>query len=78
MSRKHLGMKRPVKQFEKATNEMNDYINSVNILPIRGEYAKEQAIKEWKTIINNVVVLLNNVKNMQIELIRGEKDESIH
>lgn len=41
MSRKHLGMKRPIKQ----------------------------------EVINNVVVQLNNVKNMQIKILNGELDE---
>lgn len=30
MSRKHLGMKRPIKQFDKAVDEMIDYINAFN------------------------------------------------
>lgn len=75
MSRKHLGMKRPIKQFDKAVDEMIDYINAFNILPPRGDGAKELAIKEWKGIINNVVVQLNNVKNMQIKILNGEFDE---
>ena len=75
MSRKHLGMKRPIKQFCKAVNEMTDYINAFNSLPPRGDGAKELAIQEWKTVINNVVIQLNNVKNMQIEILNGELDE---
>lgn len=76
MSRKHLGMTRPVKQFDKAVNEMIDYINAFNFLPPRGGGAKEQAINEWKEVINNVLIQLNNIKNTQIDLIlRGENDD---
>ena len=75
MSRKHLEMKRPIKQFDKAVDEMIDYINTFNFLPPRGNGAKELAIQEWKEVINNVVVQLNNVKNMQIKILNGELDE---
>ena len=75
MSRKHLGMKRPIKQFDKAVDEMIDYINVFNFLPPRGNGAKELAIQEWKEVINNVVVQLNNVKNTQIKILNGELDE---
>ena len=75
MSRKQLGMKRPIKQFDKAVDEMIDYINAFNFLPPRGNGAKELAIQEWKEVINNVVVQLNNVKNMQIKILNGESDE---
>ena len=75
MSRKHLEMKRPIKQFDKAVDEMIDYINAFNFLPPRGNGAKELAIQEWKEVINNVVVQLNNVKNMQIKILNGELDE---
>lgn len=76
MSRKHLGMTRPVRQFDKAVNEMIDYINAFNFLPPRGAGAKEHAINEWKEVINNVVIQLNNIKNTQIDLLmRGEVDD---
>ena len=75
MSRKHLGMKRPIKQFDKAVDEMIDYINAFSFLPPIGNGAKELAIQEWKEVINNVVVQLNNVKNMQIKILNGELDE---
>ena len=69
MSRKHLGMKRPIIQFNKACEEMSEYINAFEFLPPLGEGAKEQAIQEWKEVINNVVIQLNNIKNTQIEII---------
>ena len=72
MSRKHLGMKRPIKQFDKAVSEMIDYINTFAFLPPRGDEAKEQAIQEWKSVINDVVIQLNNIKNTQIDLLLKE------
>ena len=73
MSRKHLGMKRPIKQFDKAVDEMIEYINVFNFLPPRGDGAKEQAIKEWKEVINDVIIQINNIKNTQIDLIMEDK-----
>ena len=73
MSRKHLGMKRPIKRFNEALNEMNIYIEAFSLMPPLGEGAKELAIQEWKTCINNVIIQINNIKNTQIELLeRGE------
>ena len=69
MSRKHLGMKRTVRQFNKAVNEMFDYINAFNFLPPLGDGAKEQSIKEWKQVCNNVLIQFNNIRNTQIELL---------
>lgn len=71
MSRKHLGMKRPIREFNKSVDEMFEYINTFAFLPPRGDGAKELAIKEWKDVINDVVVQLNNIKNTQIDLILG-------
>ena len=58
-----------VKQLNKALIEMNEFLDSVNDLPLFGDGAKEQAIREWKEDINNVIIQLNNLKNVQIELI---------
>jgi len=74
MSKKNLGMKRPIQQFDKAINEMIDYINAFTFMPPRGDGAKEQAITEWKQCINNVIIQINNIKNTQIDLLRNDKD----
>ena len=72
MSRKHLGMKRPVRK----VNEMIDYINAFNNLIPRGDGAKECAIQEWKGVINDVIIQLNNIKNTQIDLIlKGDNND---
>lgn len=69
-------MKRPVRKFYESVNEMIDYINAFNYLLPRGDGAKEQAINEWKSVINDVLIQLNNIKNTQIDLIqKGDKDE---
>lgn len=76
MSRKHLGMKRPIKQFNKAVEEMSEFLQAFNCLPPRGDEAKKCAIQEWKECINNVIIQLNNVKNTQIDLIlRGDNND---
>ena len=69
MSRKHLGMTRPIRQFNKACQEMSEYIQAFEVIPPLGNGAKEMAIKEWRECINNVVIQLNNIKNTQIELL---------
>lgn len=72
MGKKHLGMTRPIRKFNEACEEMGEYINAFEMLPPMGEGAKEMAIKEWKQVINNVIIQLNNIKNTQIELIEKE------
>lgn len=69
MGKKHLGIKRPINQFNKACEQMAEYIEAFNFLPPMGDGAKEMAIQEWKECINNVVIQLNNIKNTQIELL---------
>ena len=46
MGKKHLGMSRPIKQFNKACEEMSAYIQAFSFLLPTGELAKEAAIKE--------------------------------
>lgn len=75
MSRKHLGMKRPIKQFNKAVEIMDEYIQAFSFLPPRGDVVKECAINEWKQVINDVIIQINNIKNTQIDLILREDKE---
>ena len=65
-------MNKSIHQFNKACAEMGEYIEAFAFLPPIGEGAKEQAIKEWKTVINNVVIQLNNIKNQQIAIIEED------
>ena len=58
---------------DKAVNKMIDYINAFNFMPPRGDGAKELAIQEWKTCINDVIIQINNIKNTQIELLEKDK-----
>lgn len=76
LSRKHLGMRRPVRKFYESVNEMIDYINAFNNLIPRGDGAKECAIQEWKGVINDVIIQLKNIKNTQIDLIlKGDNND---
>lgn len=77
MSRKHLGMKRPIMQFNRALEELFEYVVSFENMPPRGDGAKEQAIKEWKQCFNNALIQFNNIKNTQIELLERNDDLSI-
>lgn len=77
MSKKRLGMNRAITQFNKACQEMGEYIEAFNYLPPRGDGAKAMAIQEWKECINDVVIQLNNIKNLQIQLIEKGNYENI-
>ena len=70
MSRKHLGVKRAIRQFVKAVDEMFEYVQVFDAMPPRGDGAKEMAIKEWKTAINNVIIQINNIRNTQIDILK--------
>ena len=74
MSRKHLGMKRPVKQFSKAVDEMLIYLDVFDNFPPKGDEEKEIMIQRWKKCINDVIIQINNIKNTQIELLEREEE----
>lgn len=63
-------MNNSIDKLNKSLASMTEYIEAFNFLLPQGEYAKEEAIKEWNTCVNDVIVQINNVKNRQIELIK--------
>lgn len=77
MGRKHLGMKRPLKQFERSLDEMYEYISAFQFLPPRGCGARKMAIKEWKQVCNDVLIQFNNVRNAQIDLLERDEDDEV-
>lgn len=72
MSRVHLGMKRPIRQFEKSYEELKNTINYLENIKFETQEEKEYAIKRFKTIFNDCVIQLNNIKNTQIEYLEKE------
>ena len=75
MSRVHLGMKRPIRQFDKSYKELLELIEHFEKEPIIIEVQKEVRIKMLKQRFNDCLIQLNNIKNTQIELLERGKDE---
>ncbi len=75
MSRVHLGMKRPIRQFERNYNKLLDLIYEIEERPPTNEKEKQDYIDYLKLEFNYTLIQLNNIKNTQIELLnRGEID----
>ena len=77
MSRKHLGMKRPIKQFEEHYKKLSKLINEIEVFPPNNELEKSLYLSRLKLTFNNTLIQLNNIKNTQIELLERNDDLSI-
>lgn len=77
MSRVHLGMKRPIRQFDKYYKKLIELIDEINKYPPDDELQKELYKVRLKTTFNDTLIQLNNIKNTQIELLEkvGEIDD---
>lgn len=73
MSRKHLGMKRPIRQFEKHYAFLLGLIEEIEIMNPESDLDKELYIARLKTVFNNALIQFNNIKNAQIELLERER-----
>ena len=74
MSRVHLGMIRPIKQFVKYYTKLLNLIDEIEMYPPNDELQKDLYIARLKTTFNDALIQFNNIKNTQIELL--EKVES--
>ena len=74
MSRVHLGMTRPIKQFEKHYTKLLNLIDEIEMYPPDDELQKKLYIARLKTTFNDTLIQLNNIKNTQIELLERESD----
>ena len=74
MSRVHLGMKRPIRQFENSYEKLLELIEYFEEEPITREVQKEVRIQMLKERFNDCLIQLNNIKNTQIDYLkeRGE------
>lgn len=76
MSRVHLGMKRPISQFEKYYTKLLNIIDEIEMYPPEDELQKGLYISRLKTTFNDTLIQLNNIKNTQLELLeKVESDE---
>lgn len=75
MSRKHLGMIRPIRQFEYSYKELLKLIEYFENVSMNEEEQREVRIKMLKQTFNDCLVQLNNIKNTQIEYLKIEPME---
>ena len=74
MSRVHLGMKRPVRQFENSYKKLLELIDEIEKYPPDDELQKTLYVSKLKTTFNDTLIQLNNIKNTQIELLERGSD----
>ena len=72
MSRVHLGMTRPIRQFEKSYEELKNAINYLENIKFETQEEKEYAIKRFKTLFNDCLIQLNNIKYTQLDYLKME------
>ena len=75
MSRVHLGMKRPIRQFEEHYQNLLDLINKIEEQPPQDEEDRLLYIHQTKRIFNDCLIQLNNIKNTQIDYLESKGDE---
>ena len=69
MSRVHLGMKRPIRQFENSYKKLLELIDEIEKCPPDDELQKTLYVSRLKERFNDCLIQLNNIKNTQIELL---------
>ena len=75
MSRVHLGMTRPIKQFGKYYYKLLGLIEEIETYPPDDEIQKELYISRLKLTFNDALIQFNNIKNTQLELLnRGSEN----
>lgn len=74
MSRAHLGMTRPIKQFGKYYTELLNLIDEIEMYPPEDEIQKDLYVSRLKTTFNDTLIQLNNIKNTQLELLEKGSD----
>ena len=70
MSRVHLGMKRPIRQFEKSYKELLELIDEIEKYPPDDELQKTLYVSRLKERFNDCLIQLNNIKNTQIDYLK--------
>ncbi len=77
MSRIHLGMTRPIKQFVKHYTKLLNLIDEIEMYPPDDELQKKLYIARLKTTFNDSLIQLNNIKNTQLELLEQGSDSNV-
>ena len=76
MSRVHLGMTRPIKQFVKHYTKLLNLIDEIEMYPPDDELQKGLYIVRLKATFNDALIQFNNIKNTQIELLNKGSDSN--
>ena len=74
MSRVHLGMKRPVRQFNKYYKRLLELIEEIEQFPPTSDLEKLLYISRLKDRFNDALIQLNNIKNTQIDYLKESGD----
>ena len=70
MSRVHLGMTRPIRQFEKSYKELLELIDEIEKYQPDDELQKILYVSRLKERFNDCLIQLNNIKNTQIDYLK--------
>ena len=70
MSRVHLGMKRPIRQFENSYKKLLELIDEIEKYPPDDELQKTLYVSRLKERFNDCLIQLNNIKNTEIQYIK--------
>ena len=76
MSRVHLGMTRPIKQFVKHYTKLLNLVDDIEMYPPDDELQKKLYISRLKITFNDTLIQLNNIKNTQIEILERGSDSN--
>lgn len=77
MSRVHLGMTRPIRQFVKHYTKLLNLIDEIEMYPPDDELQKTLYVSRLKTTFNDTLIQLNNIKNTQLELLERGSDSNV-
>lgn len=75
MSRVHLGMKRPIRQFVKYYTKLLNLIDEIEMYPPEDATQKDLYVSRLKATFNDTLIQFNNIKNTQIELLERGSDK---
>ena len=70
MSRVHLGMKRPIRQFENSYKKLLELIDEIEKYPPDDDLQKILYVSRLKERFNDCLIQLNNIKNTQIDYLK--------
>ena len=77
MSRVHLGMIRPIRQFDKHYKKLLELIDEIQKYPPDDELQKALYIARLKETFNNTLMQLNNIKYTQLDYLQNGSEDNV-